>query len=427
MRYILKTALREFLLNKLKAVYTFICVIVSVISVTAMRFYTKAFAEIQYLLNLKDLTQSQMTAEQTAAAARDGVYFVVAAIGLLLTAGVFAVSAFAVRNVFSQDIGTKTKTLAMLSSVGASAGQKAAYLAFDGVVFSILAVPSGVAAGYCIIRPMIKAQSDLCTKYLNLPALDAADNIDFTSCAVIAAAFTAVIVISAVKPAFCVVMKPEAEIMRTYDAINISLKASPLERFFERKFKTEGKLAACEFINNKRKNVFFSLSVSGMISVAAAASVFSRYLKGADLKSTADAALNNGTFRIAALLLALVFAAMFIGVFNSLAVSYYKRRPGFAMLRSVGATKKQLIVIAVLEALYQSIYTFAFSVSGTVTVSILVYRIVGGIIDKPVFIFPFIELAAAFLMSAVLTAAISTLIISLTGKANTAEEIKKAF
>ena len=135
--------------------------------------------------------------------------------------------------------------------------------------------------------------------------------------------------------------------------------------------------------------------------------------------------LNNGTVKIAMILLFAVFLVVFMGVLSSLFVSFGKRKQEFVILKSIGISDKQLARVILLESIYQNVYTFVFSVFGTLLGDLILFKLVSDNWSNISFVFPLFETVIIIIAVCVLIAIMSGIMFLMFRKASIISELKK--
>lgn len=413
--------------NALRFTLIFICVMLAVIPIVMVYTYLGAFAEIQYWINVNELlSASKATSTSVRSLAKNETYYFLKVICLFFTSAVSLVAFISIKNVILNEYSKRVKTLGLLDSQGASLLQKALYLSFSGLLLSVFAVPCGIIAGYALIIPIVKAQSALCSEYLGIPPLSALDGAKASDLIVLIICTVAVIILSTFQPAFSTIKKTTVELTKMNSAINISLKESLIDKLITNRFGILGKLACCNFTNNKKQHLHFSLTVSSIISLFMMIQLFGNYLKQeVTFEKRGLEELNNGTVKIAMILLLAVFLVVFMGVLSSLFVTFDKRKPEFAILKFIGISENQLARVILLESIYQNVYTFVFSVFGTLLGDLILFKLVSDNWSNVSFVFPLFETVIIIIAVCVLIAIMSGIMFLMFRKASIISELKK--
>ena len=432
---IIKVVIGTMKKDKKRAIIMFVSITLAIIPVVVITAYTNALDQLQYNINYGYLSRNpRYTPKQLDMYARDDEYYALVSIGLVLDTIIVLSAMASIKSVISYYSGEKSKNLAILSSLGASTFQKIALLSFDALITSIAAVPMGVLTGFLIASPLISSLNDISIKYFTglwkiEPLYLFKGNITLYIFLFLLFGF-GIVSYASYKPALALIKKSQIELARTYDAINISLKPSIFDVVFKRLFGITGRLACCNYINNKKRYRQFSLVISSLIVICILMSLFMTYIfsdNDPDL-SPEDIEFETSFIRITSYTFVSIFITFLISTTSNLFLCYRKRKPEFAMLKSIGVTDSEIKKMIMIESIYQGIYTFIYTMIGVFIGDKLLSKfIVEILIHKIAYIFPFWEIIGAFFATMFISLILSVIMISILAKGNIVENIRKAY
>ena len=130
-------------------------------------------------------------------------------------------------------------------------------------------------------------------------------------------------------------------------------------------------------------------------------------------------------FKYFNLFVAIAFVLSISGACGLLYVRFLKRKPEFALLLSLGATRSQLRQTTLLEVLYYGInillYVFLLVFIG----DIIIFGVISTWTRNPSFIFPTAGIPTVVVVVMALLAAMSALMLTVVSRVNVIDELKK--
>ncbi|MCD7944733.1 MAG: FtsX-like permease family protein [Clostridia bacterium] len=329
---------------------------------------------------------------------------------------------FSVGNAFKTTEGERTRTLSVLSTLGASPTSLAVYLLFDTMIFSVIGVPLGLAGGLFLSSRLIDFFNAEVIVPSGVGAIEIFGGHTPLSFGVCAAAALLSVIFAALIPAVRLIRRPAVDIAKSTNAINVSLRETFLDDIIERKFGVTGKLAAANYQNNKPRYRSFSMTISLSSLIFVLISLIFGYIPQLDLTFEE---IPRCWYILLYMLFASVFLLCIFGASGSFYTNFKRRYSEFAALESLGMEKRSLSAMVAVEAIYYGIYTFVFIAVGTFAIDYFAYYSFW--VWDPAhitFIIPIKEIGAAFGCVLLITLALSLFMSLSVRKIKTVELLK---
>lgn len=311
-------------------------------------------------------------------------------VSLLMVLAVLA-AVSSISSVLTAGAGEKTKTLSVLSTLGASKGQASILLIADALALSVIAIPLGLAAGVLASIPMLSYLDRTTYAEFGMPHyVDTVSNSRAGYLALTALLALLAILLAACKPIWRARKRSSVEIAKSTDAVNVSLRETVVDRFMERRFGVAGRLAAANF-NNHRANfklIARSMSVSALMFILFA--LFRVYLLQLNEEDQAFRFLFNFFY----IFVGTLFAATFTGTCALFYVHFNRRKSEFAMLCSMGMDAGTMARMVIVESMYYGIYMFFDLLIGSLIVDGIVFTALRLMSDY-YFVYPWAEMGIA--------------------------------
>ncbi len=369
MKAIFTIALRSLLRHRKKAAFTVIGVTVSVIMMVMMCALCLSLVDLQYSIMLAD---RQAQGHTDLAAIHEYIithadYGLVKTLAILFATLTVLGAVGGIYSALTLNMREKTKTIATLSTVGATASHGAALLLFDALLVSTVAIPVGLGAGLGMVYPIVQGfnriSETLSEGDYTIPPIPFlhGEPLYFMLC--MAALSLAAVTIASLRPAPQLFRKAPIEMARTKDGIRVRLKPSLTDRLMERLFGVTGRLAAVNYTNNKHSYRLISLPISVTALLYILAVLVIRYVSGMDTGDLTDPSERQFVLLLS-IFMALFLTVALFGGFCQLFVHFQKRRGEFAMLASMGMDSRQMHGLVSLEALYYGLYLTLYILAG---------------------------------------------------------------
>ncbi len=343
-------------------------------------------------------------------------------VSLLMVLAVFA-AVSAISSVLTAGAGEKTKTLSVLSTLGASKEQTSILLITDALALSVIAIPLGLAAGVLAAVPMLSYLDRTTYAAFGMPHyVDTVTNRRAGYLALTALLALLAILLAACKPIWRARKRSTIEIAKSTDAINISLRETPLDRFLERRFGIVGRLATANFHNHKVKFKLIarSMSVSALIFILFA--LFRVYLLQSNEQDNAFVFLFNFFY----IFVGTLFAATFTGTCALFYVHFNRRKSEFAMLRSMGMDAGEMARMVAVESIYYGVYMFFYLLVGSLIVDGILFAALRLMSDYH-FVYPWAEMGIALGVIVIITLLLSLFMTAGVKRINIISELKRNY
>lgn len=343
-------------------------------------------------------------------------------VSLLMALAVLA-AVSSISSVLTAGAGEKTKTLSVLSTLGASKEQTSILLITDALTLSVIAIPLGLAAGVLASVPMLSYLNRTTYAAFGMPHyVDTVTNRRAGYLALTALLALVAILLAACKPIWQARKRSSIEIAKGTDAINVSLRETPLDRFIERRFGIAGRLAAANFNNHrvKFKLIARSMSISALMFILFA--LFRVYLLQNNEQDTAFVFLFNFFY----IFIGTLFAATFTGACALFYVHFNRRKSEFAMFRSMGMDTGEMARMVAVEGIYYGIYMFFYLLAGSLIVDGILFAALR-LIDDYHFVYPWLEMGIALGIILVIMLALSLFMTVSVKRINIIAELKRNY
>ena len=340
---------------------------------------------------------------------------------LMVLAVLSAVSA--ISSVLTAGAGEKTKTLSVLSTLGASKGQASVLLITDALALAVIAIPLGLVAGTFASIPMLSYLDRTTYAEFGMPHyVDTVTDGRAGYLALTALLALLAILLAACKPIWRARKRASVEIARSTDAVNVSLRDSAVDRFMERRFGIAGRLAAANFNNHKVKFKLIarSMSVSALMFILFA--LFRVYLLQNNEQDQAFRFLFNFFY----IFVGTLFAATFTGTCALFYVHFNRRKSEFAMLRSMGMDAGEMARMVAVESIYYGIYMFVYLLIGSLIVDGILFGALT-MMDDYHFVYPWAEMGIALGVIVIITLLLSLFMTASVKRINIISELKRNY
>lgn len=348
MKTILKIALKNLRYNRKRAVFTLLCVILSV-------------SMIAVVLSIVDSVLAN-----TDFGGRDDLEQGAHQLGLALSAVACFMSCFTIYTTFSISLQERIKSIGFLTSVGMSPFQKSMLILCEAAIYAVIGVIGGVALGFGISSVF----------YNEVSGTLASDNVYLGNFAVSGTSvFLSLFlgIFSVLTASFFPMLKARrlsvTETMKDGDRINVSLKQTRFSRIAERIFGRIGTLAGQNYDHNKIKyrSVAFALSGGTIFFITIYAICRYPYWyeldRGRGVKSVEPVWIY---LEYAALVLAAFFVFVFLFCsLGSIRQNIEQRKTEFAMLKSMGMQNRELQKMMSIECIFLAWYSMYFGLIGS--------------------------------------------------------------
>ncbi len=343
-------------------------------------------------------------------------------VSLLMVLAVLA-AVSAISSVLTAGAGEKTKTLSVLSTLGASKEQTSVLLITDALALSVIAIPLGLAAGVLASVPMLSYLDRTTYATFGMPHyVDTVTNSRAGYLALTALLALLAILLAACKPIWRARKRSSVEIAKSTDAVNVSLRETVLDRFVERRFGIVGQLAAANFNNHKVKFKLIarSISISALMFILFA--LFRVYLLQNNEQDTAFDFLFNFFY----IFVGTLFAAAFTGTCALFYVHFNRRKSEFAMLRSMGMDTGEMVRMVAVESVYYGICMFFYLLIGSLIVDGILFAALR-LIDDYYFVYPWAEMGVALGVIIAITLLLSLFMTAGVKRINIINELKRNY
>ena len=327
-----------------------------------------------------------------------------------------------IRNVLTLNDGTKSKTLSILTTLGAKKQHRLVFLVSDTLILALVSIPSGLLLGTGISALLLRYLNQAFCARLDLPILPFLQEKPLFYCALMAVVGFFTVLVASVCPALRMIGTSPVEIAKTKDAISVVLRETLRDRIINRCFGICGRLASANYENYKRRYRMFTRTMSLSTSFLVLIVLLVAYLRS--MESSMDQITTENLFRffiysaLAALILSLT------GACSILYVQFRKRKPEFALLLSTGIKQTQLCGVVAVEMLY---YAFRFLYQLMLTTflgDLLLYLFIGR--SEMAFVFPWKQILAVGCGVLLFLLVISLCMIRMVRHINIIDELKKS-
>ncbi len=414
--------------RKRNTLFSLIGIFLAVILIVVTAVFSVAMLDLQMNTSLWDAGASvdyiPSGAELSEIQKNDDSYHTVQLlVTLLLTLAVLgAVSS--ISSVLTAGAGEKTKTLSILTTLGATKGQISILLITDALALALIAIPLGLFVGSIASLPMLAYLDRTAYAAFGMPHyVDHVTKSRVGYLSITAVLSLLAILVAACKPIWKARKRSSVEIAKSTDGINVSLRETPLDRFMERHFGIVGRLAAANFTNHRVKFrlIARSVSISALIFILFA--LLRVYLL--QLNDMNDAFRAMFTFFF--IFVGIIFAVTFMGTCSLFYVHFNRRKSEFAMLRSMGMDSGEMVRMVIVESMYYGIYMFLYILVGSLVVDGIVYAAFSMMDRDYRFVYPWLEMGIAMGIVIVITLMLSLFMIFSVKRINIITELKRNY
>ena len=327
-----------------------------------------------------------------------------------------------IRNVLTLNDGTKSKTLSILTTLGAKKQHRLVFLVSDALILALVSIPSGFLIGAGVSVLLLQYLNHAVCARMALPMIPFLQEKPLVYCAMMAVLAFFTVLVASVRPALRLIKTPPVEIAKTKDAISVVVRETLRDRIINRCFGICGRLASANYENYKRRYRMFTRTMSLSSSFFVLIVLLVAYLLS--LQSTVDRITTENflSFFLYSALVALILSL--IGACSILYVQFRKRKPEFALLLSTGIKQTQLCGVVAVEMTYY-VFRFLFQLILTTFLGDLLLYIFIGRNDID-FVFPWKSILAVGCGVLLLLLVISLCMIRMVRHINIIEEMKKS-
>lgn len=424
---ILRVSFASLWYRKRTTLFTLMGIFLAVILIVVTAVFSAAMLDLQVNIGLFDVGTPVDSVPSASDIARikneDESYTMMLVIVSLLMVLAVLSAVSSISSVLTAGAGEKTKTLSVLSTLGASKGQASILLIADALALSFIAIPLGLAAGILASMPMM-AYLDRTTyaefgmpHYVDTVANSRAGYLMLTALLALLA-----ILLAACKPIWRARNRSSIEIAKSTDAVNVSLRETVVDRFMERRFGIAGRLAVANFNNHKVK---FKLIARSM-SVSALMFILFALLRVYLLQSNEPDKGFVFLFNFFYVFVGTLFAASFTGTCALFYVHFNRRKSEFAMLRSMGMDSGSMARMVTVESIYYGIYMFFYLLVGSLIVDGILWAALRLMSDY-YFVYPWLEMGIALGVILFITLLLSLFMTATVKRINIITELKRNY
>ena len=424
---VIRVSFASLMYRKRTTLFTLAGIFLAVILIVVTTVFGVAMLDLQVNIGLFDVGTPPDSAPSASDIARikgeDDSYAMMLVIVLLLIVLAVLSAVSSISSVLTAGAGEKTKTLSILSTLGASKGQTSVLLITEALVLAVIAIPLGLLVGSFASIPMLSYLDRTTYAVFDLPHyVDTVTNGRVGYLALTALLALLAILLAACKPIWKARKRSSIEIAKSTDAINVSLRETPLDRFVERRFGITGRLAAANFNNHKTrfKLIARSMSVSALMFILFA--LFRVYLLQNNERNESFSFLFNFFY----IFVGTIFAATFTGTCALFYVHFNRRKSEFAMFRSMGMDAGELARMVAVESVYYGIYMFFYLLIGSLIVDGILFAALR-LIDDYYFVYPLAEMGIALGVITVITLLLSLFMTASVKRINIIGELKRNY
>lgn len=427
MKYVFEIMQQYLKRNKKSAVILSLCIMLSVALIVIVLSFCITLVDIQACASYRLYSENTaITHEEIMQKVySNDEYIANIGLGILLTLTSVLISVSSISAALEINRGNKAKIIAMLSLIGAEQKHCNALLISDALLLSVTAVPAGLFLGLVVSTYIVAYLNKfvIIPKGFNEVYLLGGNPVFW--CVVIIIISIVALLLSCSKQVFGKSKISEIDIVKSYNAVDISLKPTILDKVFGKLFGYYGELASGNYHNHKKSFRKFSLSVSLsatlFISISSAFKYLASNLKSGDGKIIKSFELFFYIFVLS------VFTITLISSVATLYASFLKRKYEFAILQSIGIEDKGIFKLVIIENVYYALYMLIFILIGGVIGNFIVFNILSSTNHTITFVYPYSEILISIFVVIVLTACISLMMTRITKTLNIADELKKSF
>ncbi len=413
--------------RKRSALFTLVGIFLAVILIVVTAVFSLALLDLSLNISFFDvetpIDHTPSAADVSRMQQGDDSYLMMQVIVTLLLVLAVLAAVSSISSVLTAGAGEKTKTLSILSTLGATKEQASVLLITDALTLGLIAIPLGLAAGSLASIPMLSYLDR--TTYATFGMPHYVDRV--TSSRAVYLALTALlallaILLAACKPIWRARKRSTIEIAKSTDGVNVALRETALDRFMERRFGITGRLAAANFNNHrvKFKLIARSTSISALMFILFA--LFRVYLLQNNEQDQAFRFLFNFFY----IFVGILFAATFMGTCALFYVHFNRRKSEFAMLRSMGMDGGEMARMVAVESIYYGIYMFFYLLVGSLIVDGVLFAALR-LMDDYYFVYPWREMGIALGVIIAITLMLSLFMTASVKRINIITELKRNY
>ena len=413
--------------RKRTTLFTLIGISLAVILIVVTTVFSIAMLDLQINIGLFDVGTSIDAVPSASDIARikeeDESYTMMQIIVSLLMVLAVLAAVSSISSVLTAGAGEKTKTLSVLSTLGATKEQVSVLLITDALALAVVAIPLGLLVGSVASLPMLSYLDRTTYAAFGMPHyVDTVTNSRAGYLALTALLALLAILVAACKPIWQARKRSTVEIAKSTDGANVSLRETALDRFMERRFGIAGRLAAANFNNHrvKFKLIARSMSISALMFILFA--LFRVYLLQNNELNEAFRVLFNFFY----IFVGTIFAATFMGTCSLFYVHFNRRKSELAMLRSMGMDAGEMARMVTVEGIYYGIYMFFYLLVGSLIVDGIVFAALR-LMDDYDFVYPWLETGIALGVIMVITLMLSLFMTASVKRINIITELKRNY
>lgn len=424
---ILRVSFASLWYRKRTTLFTLAGISLAVILLVVTTMFSAAMLDLQVNIGLFDVGTPIESVPSAAVIAQiknedDSYTMMLVIVSLLMVLSILA-AVSSISSVLTAGAGEKTKTLSVLSTLGASKGQASVLLIAEALALAVIAIPLGLFSGSLTSIPMLSYLDRTTYAQFGMPHyVDTVSSSRAGYLALTALLALLAILLAACKPIWRARKRSAIEIAKSTDAVNISLRETVVDRFMKRRFGIAGQLATANFNNHKVKFKLIarSMSVSTLMFILFA--LFRVYLLQNNEQDQAFGFLFNFFY----IFVGTLFAATFTGTCTLFYVHFNRRKSEFAILRSMGMDAGTMARMVTVESIYYGIFMFFYLLVGSLIVDGFLFAALR-LIDDYYFVYPWAEMGIALGVLMVITLLLSLFMTATVKRINIIGELKRNY
>ena len=424
---ILRVSFASLWYRKRTTLFTLAGISLAVILLVVTTMFSAAMLDLQVNIGLFDVGTPIESVPSAAVIAQiknedDSYTMMLVIVSLLMVLSILA-AVSSISSVLTAGAGEKTKTLSVLSTLGASKGQASVLLIAEALALAVIAIPLGLFSGSLTSIPMLSYLDRTTYAQFGMPHyVDTVSSSRAGYLALTALLALLAILLAACKPIWRARKRSAIEIAKSTDAVNISLRETVVDRFMKRRFGIAGQLATANFNNHKVKFKLIarSMSVSTLMFILFA--LFRVYLLQNNEQDQAFGFLFNFFY----IFVGTLFAATFTGTCTLFYVHFNRRKSEFAILRSMGMDAGTMARMVTVESIYYGIFMFFYLLVGSLIVDGILFAALR-LIDDYYFVYPWAEMGIALGVLMVITLLLSLFMTATVKRINIIGELKRNY
>lgn len=424
---ILRVSFASLWYRKRATLFTLAGIFLAVILIVVTTIFSAAMLDLQINIGLFDVGTPTDAVPPASDVARiknedESYAMMLVIVSLLMVLAVLSATS-SISSVLTAGAGEKTKTLSVLSTLGATKGQASVLLITEAVALAVVAIPLGLLAGSLASIPMLSYLDRTTYAEFGMPHyVDTVTDGRAGYLALTALLALLAILLAACKPIWRARKRSSVEIAKSTDAVNISLRETVVDRFMERRFGVAGRLAAANFNNHK---VRFKLIARSM-SVSALMFILFALLRVYLLQNNEQDQAFDFLFNFFYIFVGTLFAATFTGTCALFYVHFNRRKSEFAMLCSMGMDGGEMARMVIVESMYYGIYMFFYLLIGSLIVDGILFGALR-MMDDYHFVYPWAEMGIALGVIVVITLLLSLFMTATVKRINIITELKRNY